>query len=285
MEGCMMLVRIWRKWNRNKSRIFIIFVAASILIGITGLSMCVYAQKTDIPDGVIVVKNEKEMLNKLISGMKKHQSYFAFYYPNVERDFDNDRKQAASYKGFMDKLAAKNGYMTGILSGACIMIRGVEDKYITFQFNYLTTKKQDKKIDRIARSVARKYRKGSRAARAKKAHDYLVRHMRYDSRYYNPYDAFTKGKGICMSYALAYQRLMQEMKIPCIYIKGKNHAWNMVKINSIWYNVDVTWDDVKGGYRYFLKADKDFPGHKRPKSKWLSSLKKAKHSYNLKKIR
>lgn len=272
-------------WNRIRTRFFLIFMVISILAGGAGLSTCACAKETALPDNVVVVKNEKVMIGRLISGMKRHQSSFAFYYPGIEGDFIRYRRRSASYRDFMDKLAAKNGYITGILSGTCIAVRGTNPEYVTFQFNYLTTKKQEKKIDRIARSIARKYRKGSRAARAKKAHDYLVRHMRYDDRYYSPYHAFTRGKGICMSYALAYQRLMQEMNIPCIYIKGKNHAWNMVKINSVWYNVDVTWDDAGGGYRYFLKADKDFPGHKRPKSKWLSSLKKARHSYNLGKIR
>ena len=73
------------------------------------------------------------------------------------------------------------------------------------------------------------------------------------------------------------------MKRPCVYVKGKNHAWNMVKIGGYWYNVDVTWDDSrKDRYYYFLKSDLDFPGHRRPKSRYLSSLKKAKYSYNIK---
>lgn len=276
---------MWGKWSKIRTRFFLIFMVVSVLSRAAGLSICACAEENALPDNVVVVKNEKVMISRLIAGMKRHQLVFTFYYPGIDRDFVRYRKRSASYRDFMDKLAAKNGYITGILSGTCITVQGTEYRYVTFQFNYLTTKKQEKKIDKMARAIARKYRKGSCAARAKKAHDYLVRHMRYDDRYYSPYHAFTKGRGICMSYALAYQRLMQEMNIPCIYIKGKNHAWNMVKINSVWYNVDVTWDDAKGGYRYFLKADKDFPGHKRPKSKWLSSLKKARHSYNLRKIR
>lgn len=272
-------------WNKIRTKVFVIFMMMSVLSGTVGLSICACAEESALPDNVVVVKNEKVMISRLIAGMKRHQTVFTFYYPEIARDFECYRKRSVSYRDFMDKLAAKNGYITGIVSGTCITVRGVGYRYVTFQFNYLTTKKQERKIDKMARTIARKYRKGSRAVRAKKAHDYLVRHMRYDDRYYSPYHAFTKGRGICMSYALAYQRLMQEMDIPCIYIKGKNHAWNMVKINSVWYNVDVTWDDAGGGYRYFLKADKDFSGHKRPKSKWLSTLKKARHSYHFRKTR
>ena len=61
-----------------------------------------------------------------------------------------------------------------------------------------------------------------------------------------------------MAYTLAYLRLMQEMGVPCIYVSGEEHAWNMVKLRSRWYSVDVTWDDATDAYSYFLKGTKDF---------------------------
>ena len=249
------------------------------------MSESVYAKDCELPKEVVVVENEEIMIRMLLKGMRKHQSYFAFYYPGIEKDFIRYRKNSSGYQSFLDKLARKDGYITGILSGSCITVCGQDTKYVTFQFGYLTTKQQEKVTNRKVKAIVRKIGKGSNAVKAKKAHDYLVKYMRYDDRYYNPYYAFTKGRGMCMSYALAYQRILQEMKIPCVYIKGKNHAWNMVKIGKYWYNVDVTWDDAGGGYRYFLKSDTDFSGHKRPSSKWLKSLRKAKHSYPLWKIR
>lgn len=282
-----MLVHLLERWHKCKRCIIVLFVIIYVLC-IMGISGCPVsrAQNTvqGLPDNVNVVRDEQQMITLLINGMKKHQTYFCFYYPEIGKDFTKYGRQSKNYAAFMDKLAAKNGYLTGILSGTCITVCGTQKQYVTFQFYYLTTKAQEKKIDKKVRAIASRFRKGSRATRAKKVHDYLIRKMQYDKRYYNPYYAFTKGRGMCMSYALAYQRILQEMKIPCIYIKGKNHAWNMVKIGKYWYNVDVTWDDSGGGsYRYFLKCDKDFPNHKRPKPKWLSSLKKAKSSYNFQK--
>lgn len=282
----MMLVRVFKQWARNKVY-SICFLVVGFLCIMARTEYPVYASQNiffDLPEQVTVVKNERQMINCIIKGMKKHQSYFSFYYPGIGKDFAKYGKKSDTYAAFMDKLAAKNGYLTGILSGSCITVCGTEEQYVTFQFHYLTTKAQEKKIDKKVKAIARRFQRGSAAVRAKQAHDYLIRKMRYDNRYYNPYYAFTKGRGICMSYALAYQRLLQEMKIPCVYIKGSNHAWNMVKIGKYWYNVDVTWDDSGGGsYRYFLKSDADFPNHKRPKSAWLSSLKKAKVSYGIQK--
>lgn len=241
------------------------------------------AKMIDLPADVKVVKNEKAMINNLVKGMKKHRTQFLYYYPGIHKDFKKYRKESKSYATFFEKIAKKDGYLAGVVSGYCITICGEELQYVSIQLGYLTTKRQEHQIDKKVKKIVKRIGKGSRVIRAKKAHDYLIDHMRYDTRYYNPYYAFSKGKGICMSYALAYQRILQEMKIPCIYVKGKNHAWNMVKIGKWWYNVDVTWDDrITGRYRYFLKSDRDFSGHKRPKSKWLSSLRKAKQSYYLK---
>lgn len=279
-----MLVYVFKQWARVS---IISFLVVGFLCIMTGTKYPVYASQnmpTELPGHVTVVKNEKQMINRIIKGMKKHQSYFSFYYPGIGKDFARYGKQSSTYAAFMDKLAAKNGYLTGILSGTCITVCGEAEQYVTFQFYYLTTKAQERKIDKKVKSIVRRFEKGDAAVGAKQAHDYLICKMQYDAGYYSPYDAFTKGRGLCMSYALAYQRLLQEMKIPCVYVKGSNHAWNMVKIGKYWYNVDVTWDDSKGGgYRYFLKSDADFPNHKRPKSVWLSSLKKAKVSYKFQK--
>lgn len=282
-----MLARISGRLHRGKWYVIVFFLAVLFLC-IRDNQVChVNAAQNisqELPESVIVVRNEQQMIKRLLNGMKKHESYFSFFYPGIEKDFARYGRQSNAYATFMDKLAEKDGYLTGILSGICITLCGEAKQYVTFQFCYLTTKAQEKKIDKKAKAIARRFRKGSAAVRARQAHDYLIQKMQYDDRYYNPYYAFTKGRGICMSYALAYQRILQEMNIPCVYIKGNNHAWNMVKIGKYWYNVDVTWDDSRGGsYRYFLKSDADFPNHKRPKSAWLSSLKKAKVSYYIRK--
>lgn len=271
-----MVVRNLFVWVRNCCLIIL------FLFGISACSLSGYAR--ELPADVQIVADEKEMMEQLLKGMRQHKTYFAFYYEGIEKDFRKYGKHSSDYQGFWDKLALRDGYLMGVTSGGCISICGGEQKYVIIQFGYLTTKRQEKRIDKHMKKLVKKIGKGSRVNQIMQAHNYLLEHMRYDSGYYSPYDALLKGKGMCMAYALAFQRIMQEMGIPCLYIKGKDHAWNMVKVGKYWYNVDVTWDD--GGrdrYRYFLKSDKDFPGHKRPALNLYKSLRIAKKSYLLKK--
>lgn len=234
----------------------------------------------DVKEKIIYVKGYPDMRKEVIRALAKHKEIVTISYQGIARDFMRLRKN--NYMEFYDTLSFDNGYYTGILSGACISVNSSDDignESVSLQFNYLTTKKQEKYISKIVKKIAKKYRGKDRFTKIKGAHDYLVSSMKYDSKYYNPYYAFRKGKGICMSYALAYQRILQEMKIPCIYVKGKNHAWNMVKLEGKWYSVDVTWDDSGGTYKYFLKGTADFYGHKLPESGSHKLVHKSRFSY------
>lgn len=110
--------------------------------------------------------------------------------------------------------------------------------------------------------------------KAKALHDWLVHHAYYargaDIESYDshkPEGVILRGVGVCESYALAYQLLLREAGIPCLYVTGSaggGHAWNKVMINGQWYNVDATWDDPSGAetatsgsenYNYFMVPD------------------------------
>ena len=257
-----------------------------ILVLLFCFSTGVYAKNNVLPDEVQVVKNEKEMLCCLLNGMKNHKSQFSFYYSGIERDLKKYRKESPAYKSLIERIAKETGYIAGMLSGYCITVCGDEQEFINIQFSYSITKKQERRVDKEVKKIVKKIGNCTDALKVKRAHDYLIRHMSYDERYYTSYHAFVKGRGVCMAYALAYQRLLQEMEIPCIYVKGENHAWNMVKIGKYWYNVDVTWDDQsKNKYAYFLKSDSEFMGHKKRNNKEFNVKNKAKYSYDLNKIR
>jgi hypothetical protein len=59
-------------------------------------------------------------------------------------------------------------------------------------------------------------------------------------------DLTTNGP-VCESYAKAYAYILNRLGIQTIYLTGLGnaggHAWNMVKLNGVWYYCDPTWND------------------------------------------
>lgn len=98
-------------------------------------------------------------------------------------------------------------------------------------------------------------------------HDLLVSQIVYNSgakMNQSAYSAMVEGESVCAGYARAMQYLMQKLGIPCYYCTGyagEDHAWNIVRLDDGYYNVDLTWDDTPGGeYDYFNKTDQDYEG-------------------------
>ncbi|EOU1913194.1 hypothetical protein GZ981_003160, partial [Clostridium perfringens] len=125
-----------------------------------------------------------------------------------------------------------------------------------------------------------------------------------------------EGKGVCEAYAVAFSRLAErsglETKwVSSIYtpllarpeyrqrfqvnidsyktrskVNGLNHAWNQVKIDGKWYNLDVYhgdyYDELKSDrYYFFLKSDETFENGIAPRI-WVKDLTyRANEDYKL----
>ena len=89
-------------------------------------------------------------------------------------------------------------------------------------------------------------------------HNYLVENCKYgyvegaesqNSTAYSSYGALVDGKAVCDGYSQAMKLLCDLEGISCDIVigsaKGENHAWNCVKLDGEWYQVDTTWDDPK----------------------------------------
>lgn len=91
-------------------------------------------------------------------------------------------------------------------------------------------------------------------------HDYLCSNYSYDDSLsvYDAYSMITLGKGVCQAYALLFKALLAYHGIDSKYVTSEkmNHGWNIVKIASRWYHVDVTWDDPQND-RYGLAYHKN----------------------------
>ncbi len=79
-------------------------------------------------------------------------------------------------------------------------------------------------------------------------HDRLADRYAYDTRPVGnatAYALFRDGVGICQAYALAFVALAQGagLEADLVTSDAMDHAWNHVRVDGVWYHVDVTRDD------------------------------------------
>lgn len=99
-------------------------------------------------------------------------------------------------------------------------------------------------------------------------HDWLVNHTQYDfagaELSHQAAGPLLNGASVCDGYTRAFDLLCYLVGIDCMRVVGTaegKHAWNKVKVDGIWYNIDITWDDPVNDnydiltYKYFLVSD------------------------------
>ena len=180
---------------------------------------------------------------------------------------------------------------------------GINDKCtatINYNISYFTTKNQEeelnKKVDEILDSLNLDGK--SDYDKVCDIYDYLTSNVVYDNAAiekeakgdfsdrlpHSSYAALCKGTAVCQGYSTALYRLLLEEGIDCRVIIGKglkeDHAWNVVKIGDVYYNVDATWDAHRTSYKYFLCSDADFKDHT-PNAELLPSYTHASESINI----
>jgi transglutaminase/protease-like cytokinesis protein 3 len=122
---------------------------------------------------------------------------------------------------------------------------------LTVRIGYLESKEQTAYVQAKIQNILKQIIKpGMNEIEKEKAiHDYIVTHVAYDTKLkeYTAYSALTKGIIVCQGYATLTQRMMQNAGIESRIVTGSgdgvSHAWNKVKIDGKWYDLDVTWDD------------------------------------------
>jgi hypothetical protein len=102
------------------------------------------------------------------------------------------------------------------------------------------------------------------SAKVEAIYNWLTRNVSYDNArrrhregdtvlYQEPYNVVRLRKAVCMGYAKTFREMCRLSGIESYVIEGwakstsgtldgEGHAWNVVKINDIWYLTDATWD-------------------------------------------
>ena len=168
------------------------------------------------------------------------------------------------------------GYTVGATQEASSQGSGY-DVHITFTFTYLSDADQEAQMDQAVADLLSSLNLSGKTdyQKIKAIYDYICSNITYD--YDNLYDdsytlkhssyaALINKKAVCQGYASLFYRLALEAGIDARVISGDSsgpHAWNIVKIEGSYYNLDSTWDAGNTEYEYFLKNAKDFPNHTR----------------------
>ena len=85
--------------------------------------------------------------------------------------------------------------------------------------------------------------------------------------------SFLLKRGVCIDISIALWKCLDRLKIENAVIKGIgninskpnlsglvrfDHAWNQIKINNRWYNLDLTWYMSSENIEFFLVKDEEF---------------------------
>ncbi len=89
-------------------------------------------------------------------------------------------------------------------------------------------------------------------------HDRLIQQARYsldtgNNAVFIPYTMCDTANVVCQSYAAVLNHLMRDLGFTSYAVWSTSHAWNVVKLDGVWTNIDATWDDpVKRYYDYVM---------------------------------
>ncbi|MDO5346352.1 MAG: leucine-rich repeat protein [Lachnospiraceae bacterium] len=149
----------------------------------------------------------------------------------------------------------------------------------TYTMTYFTNAAQEAAVDRrIAQVMASLNLAGkSEYGKIKAIYDYICGNVKYDHEHgedyklrYTAYAALIDGSAVCNGYAVLFYRMALEAGLSTRYVSGYtasdgsgSHAWNIVRINGLYYNLDSTWDAGSKNYKWFLRSPADFTSHYR----------------------
>ena len=168
-----------------------------------------------------------------------------------------------------------HGQWNRIGYGYAVRSNGVQFKYTA---EYYASAEQEAELDVKIKEVldeldvydATDYEKSNAV------YDYLCQNITYDyanlddETYllkFSAYAGLINGTCVCNGYAVLYYRMMLELGVDARYITGYGngglHAWNIVRLDGLYYNLDSTWDAGDTYYSYYLVPDSLFYYHER----------------------
>ena len=164
--------------------------------------------------------------------------------------------------------------------------RGYISPVYTFKFDltltYTTTAAQEAElttaVSNLISNLGIRYKSSYEKISA--VYDYMCQNITYDYDHledptyllqFTAYGALINKTAVCEGYALLFYRIMLELGVDCRVVVGIGgdaenngpHAWNIVEIDGLYYNLDATWDAGYDEYYWFLRNSWNFIYHYR----------------------
>lgn len=198
-----------------------------------------------------IIKAENEVYNHMINRDS------IFYFLHNEKDGIE----------LLQKISQRDDYLERSISAYKI----IKTRHIfRAEIDYRTSKEEEDFIAYEIKKIVNNLidERMSTEEKIKAVNDYIVKIYKYDEELQsdNVYTALKSKKAICQGYSMTAYKMFKEIGIDCRIINGDrdgtSHSWNLVKLNNVWYHLDITNNDNIIRDKYLLKSDNFMREHK-----------------------
>jgi uncharacterized protein YeeX (DUF496 family) len=164
-------------------------------------------------------------------------------YSTLKSDVSNIINNIYASDDYLHYVSKGYGWQASLIRGVIIM---------KFTFSYWETKLQSDLVDTKVKDVLSQIilPNMNDFDKEKVIHDWIVKNLSYDItlEHHSAYAGIVAPyKTVCQGYALLTYKMLSQAGIENKIVQGMAHSqlhvWNLVKIDSNWYQVDTTWDD------------------------------------------
>ncbi|MCQ4088708.1 transglutaminase domain-containing protein [Saccharibacillus sp. JS10] len=191
-------------------------------------------------------QSQKQLQAQLYEALSARKDNVKLTYPGGINELKKNIEPA------LDAAIAQDPYIHYIMKGYAYSLQGTQvSSTATVKLTYRETAEQSAYVHQQVAAALQKIitKDMNDHMKVKAIHDWVVRTLQYDTTLskFTAYEGLKTGSTVCQGYALlTYDMLTQagfESNIVEGYVKNEAHAWNMVKLDGKWYQIDTTWDD------------------------------------------
>ena len=246
----------------------------------------------------IAIENSDEISEEIRSAMINRISRFKISFSAYTLDEDGIKEIVDDLmeQAFYESQASNGGDYLRYQYGGYVMTHSEEKGLLKYNYvirispEYYSDLGEEEKVGELIEEAITKadIMEASDYEKIKWVHDFICENVSYDTVHkHTPgsghvqstaYSALYYHTALCQGYAVLCYRMLKELGIDNRIVIGnavvsdlpEKHAWNIVRLDDKYYNLDVTMDDVDSSLQYFLKSDEEFEKNHTRDDKFLT---------------